>query len=344
MSLLTLLDQAQLTGCQLPLEQAGVDREVFLFLTAEDLGALGFDPETAGKLLDLQLRMHQQTALAAAPSTTELSNSPPLSASPVMTSEPVMSSERATVLPGSSDLADPSETSTRSTKRLLASQRLSVISARDLGGEVTLTAEDVKDPLHQGWLWKRGQRGKTWKKRWCVLKGRWLYYFPTRKKTPCKGAYYLPDWGLVEAGDLREHALMLSRGDETPPQAVVFAPKTKEEFATWWRHLEEANRPPPPLETEGGDAEDDDARELLRMGYKQELLRGVNFAMSLSYSFTVCAIVPGISQLYTFGLQAGGPAVMSKLFKQTPKPSTLFHFYLFFLFYFIFFFSHFFSL
>lgn len=62
--------------------------------------------------------------------------------------------------------------------------------------------------------------------------------------------------------------------------------------------------------TSGEDDASSDANELLRMGYRQELRRSINFFMSFSYSFTVCAVVPGIAQLYTYGLTTGGPAVM----------------------------------
>lgn len=52
---------------------------------------------------------------------------------------------------------------------------------------------------------------------------------------------------------------------------------------------------------------------LHKLGYKQELLRGINGIMSFSIAFTVCAIIPGIAQLYNYGLATGGPAVMGKV-------------------------------
>jgi len=53
-----------------------------------------------------------------------------------------------------------------------------------------------------------------------------------------------------------------------------------------------------------------DIKQLNKLGYGQELLRGMNALMSFSISFTVCAIIPGIGQLYNYGLSTGGPVVM----------------------------------
>jgi len=196
---------------------------------------------------------------------------------------------------------------------------LNLVSIASRIGGSHVTAESIEGASCKGWLWRRGEKGQTWKKRWCVLQGQWMYYFPTPKKTRTKRVYFMPDWRVIEAVGHREYSFWFFR-DET--QMVLFAACGRHDYQKWSRLLEEAARPSPPPSLEmlemiaGSDVEvkDDDkeTRELLRLGYKQELMRGVNFAMSLSYSFTACAIVPGIALLYSFGLQSGGPAVMSK--------------------------------
>jgi len=67
--------------------------------------------------------------------------------------------------------------------------------------------------------------------------------------------------------------------------------------------------PPSPSFT-ASESRGEDEAELEQMGYQQELMRGMNGFMSFAISFTVCAIIPGIAQLYNFALNTGGPAVM----------------------------------
>ena len=60
-----------------------------------------------------------------------------------------------------------------------------------------------------------------------------------------------------------------------------------------------------------------DARELEKLGYNQELLRGLGGFSNFAVAFSVVSILTGISQLYGYGLQHGGPSQMD-LFD--PKP------------------------
>ncbi|MDE2142542.1 MAG: amino acid permease [Elusimicrobia bacterium] len=56
---------------------------------------------------------------------------------------------------------------------------------------------------------------------------------------------------------------------------------------------------------------DQDARDLEKMGYVQELLRGMGGFSSFAVSFSVISILTGAIQLYGYGLQHGGPLQMS---------------------------------
>src|SRR3954465_10295145 len=56
---------------------------------------------------------------------------------------------------------------------------------------------------------------------------------------------------------------------------------------------------------------DQDALDLAKMGYVQELLRGMGGFSSFAVSFSVISILTGAIQLYGYGLQHGGPLQMS---------------------------------
>lgn len=56
---------------------------------------------------------------------------------------------------------------------------------------------------------------------------------------------------------------------------------------------------------------DQDAADLAKMGYVQELLRGMGGFSNFAVSFSVISILTGAIQLYGYGLQHGGPLQMS---------------------------------
>ncbi len=58
-------------------------------------------------------------------------------------------------------------------------------------------------------------------------------------------------------------------------------------------------------------AVDQDAIDLQKMGYVQELLRGMGGFSNFAVSFSVISILTGAIQLYGYGLQHGGPLQMS---------------------------------
>jgi len=69
------------------------------------------------------------------------------------------------------------------------------------------------------------------------------------------------------------------------------------------------------MKTKNRDQEDlqlaRDIKDLERMGYAQELLRGMGGFANFAMSFSVISILTGATQLYGYGLQHGGPLQMS---------------------------------
>ncbi|KAI0922378.1 hypothetical protein AcV7_005925 [Taiwanofungus camphoratus] len=57
----------------------------------------------------------------------------------------------------------------------------------------------------------------------------------------------------------------------------------------------------------GGDT---DEAELARMGYKQELKRDLGLLQNFGVSFSIISVITGVSSLFSYGLNTGGPAVM----------------------------------
>jgi amino acid permease (GABA permease) len=59
------------------------------------------------------------------------------------------------------------------------------------------------------------------------------------------------------------------------------------------------------------DLRDDDTRRLNEMGYAQELRRGMSAFSNFAVSFTIISILSGCLTLYLFGMNTGGPAVIT---------------------------------
>ncbi|KII84881.1 hypothetical protein PLICRDRAFT_45714 [Plicaturopsis crispa FD-325 SS-3] len=53
-----------------------------------------------------------------------------------------------------------------------------------------------------------------------------------------------------------------------------------------------------------------DEAELARMGYKQELKRDLSLLQNFGVSFSIISVITGVSSLFLYGLNTGGPAVM----------------------------------
>ncbi|KAI1793757.1 APC amino acid permease [Ganoderma leucocontextum] len=54
----------------------------------------------------------------------------------------------------------------------------------------------------------------------------------------------------------------------------------------------------------------DDEKELARMGYKQELKRDLTLLQNFGVSFSIISVITGVSSMFLYGLNTGGPAVM----------------------------------
>jgi len=60
-----------------------------------------------------------------------------------------------------------------------------------------------------------------------------------------------------------------------------------------------------------GSHDDDDIRRLHELGYAQELLRSMGGFSNFAVSFTIISVLSGCLTLYGFGMNVGGPVVMS---------------------------------
>ncbi|KAK4246323.1 hypothetical protein C7999DRAFT_15557 [Corynascus novoguineensis] len=68
----------------------------------------------------------------------------------------------------------------------------------------------------------------------------------------------------------------------------------------------------PPVERRPSGAEDEgDENRLAQFGYKQELRRDWGLAHNFGVSFSIISVITGITTLFSYGLNTGGPAVMS---------------------------------
>jgi amino acid transporter len=59
------------------------------------------------------------------------------------------------------------------------------------------------------------------------------------------------------------------------------------------------------------DSDDGDRQQMINMGYKQELSRGMNGFMSFAIGFTEVTALISLTSIFTFGLTTGGPVVMA---------------------------------
>src|SRR3981081_4636636 len=59
------------------------------------------------------------------------------------------------------------------------------------------------------------------------------------------------------------------------------------------------------------EAHGSDVQTLHRLGYAQELLRRMSGFSNFAVSFTIISILSGCLTLYAFGMNAGGPIVMT---------------------------------
>src|SRR5579875_1393199 len=66
----------------------------------------------------------------------------------------------------------------------------------------------------------------------------------------------------------------------------------------------------PQKQTEDGRAQED-ARDLARLGYAQELIRGFGGFSNFAISFSIISILTGAVTLFDYGLTMGGPREMT---------------------------------
>ncbi|KAH6649413.1 amino acid/polyamine transporter I [Chaetomium tenue] len=66
-----------------------------------------------------------------------------------------------------------------------------------------------------------------------------------------------------------------------------------------------------PVERRPSNRDEGDEDRLAQFGYKQELKRDWGLAHNFGVSFSIISVITGISTLFSYGLNTGGPAVMS---------------------------------
>ncbi|KAK0653089.1 amino acid/polyamine transporter I [Cercophora newfieldiana] len=68
----------------------------------------------------------------------------------------------------------------------------------------------------------------------------------------------------------------------------------------------------PPVENRPSNSDEErDENRLAQFGYKQELKRDWGLAHNFGVSFSIISVITGLSTLFSYGLNTGGPAVMS---------------------------------
>jgi len=65
------------------------------------------------------------------------------------------------------------------------------------------------------------------------------------------------------------------------------------------------------MDSEKQQSINDDEAELAKMGYKQTLRRDLTVVQNFGVSFSIISVITGIPSLFLYGLNTGGPAVMS---------------------------------
>mmetsp|Transcript_27995 Transcript_27995/g.71278 ORF Transcript_27995/g.71278 Transcript_27995/m.71278 type:complete len:127 (-) Transcript_27995:3228-3608(-) len=88
-------------------------------------------------------------------------------------------------------------------KRIKEEER--AVSTSSAGGEEVNSAGrtfDVKDVEMYGWLWKKGEKRRNWKKRWAILrKDACLSYYDDPKNSAAIGVLNLKSYGVQEMRD-----------------------------------------------------------------------------------------------------------------------------------------------
>jgi len=99
-----------------------------------------------------------------------------------------------------------------------------------------ISADELMNATHSGWLTKRGNKIKEWQKRWYVLKGRCLYYFPSKAGSKCIGLITLPNYKVVQDGTKKNSFNLVHKSAKT----YKFVAPSHEDMQRWTQILTES--------------------------------------------------------------------------------------------------------
>ncbi|BGP22425.1 phospholipid binding protein [Rhodotorula toruloides] len=99
--------------------------------------------------------------------------------------------------------------------------------------------DKIGRPDHSGWMRKRGEKYNTWKMRFFVLKGVYLYYLKTEAEQKAKGVIDLTGYRLLSDPDIRpgEYAFKIVHDTE---RAHYFAAAEQITVRTWMKEIMKA--------------------------------------------------------------------------------------------------------
>ncbi|XP_077482816.1 src kinase-associated phosphoprotein 1 isoform X2 [Stigmatopora argus] len=110
--------------------------------------------------------------------------------------------------------------------------------------DIPLTAaQDLGNILKQGYLEKRRQDpsffGSEWQKRWCVLNNSVFFYFGSDKDKQQRGSFYINDYGVQLAANLRKDSKKNACFELFAPgrRTFQFTASSPQEASEWVNHI-----------------------------------------------------------------------------------------------------------
>jgi len=104
-----------------------------------------------------------------------------------------------------------------------------------------ITADSLKGAQMQGWLLKQGGKIQGWKKRWCVLKDRCFYYFPSPTNSKPKGMFLLPSYEIQLAQTELKKDFAFRAYHQTA-RTYYFVANNSNDLDLWLKALKEATQ------------------------------------------------------------------------------------------------------
>ncbi|KAI9312074.1 hypothetical protein BX666DRAFT_847424 [Dichotomocladium elegans] len=113
------------------------------------------------------------------------------------------------------------------------------VASVEPNGLVRSSSTSFKAPEHEGWLYKQGDKYKTWNKRWFVLKGANLFYFKSPKDVRMRGIIHLRGYKIV-IDDSIHAGKYCFKAQHEHERTFFFYTDTKESLRSWIKVLMKA--------------------------------------------------------------------------------------------------------